>query len=97
MWTELAGQALGIGLGQSGQNVGFQQQDYYLRAHGASVSTPYSPISIDTSSYTVADALYIDDTTAEAVKLKVEEPPDEFTQLSNHKFHELLDRFYKLT
>ena len=28
---------------------------------------------------------------------KPEEPPDEFTQLSNHKFHELLDRFSKLT
>ena len=82
MWPELAGQALGIGLGQAvGELVDCQQ-----RAYGAGfLVTPSMGSACDTP--------YIDDTEAEAVKIKVEEPPDEFTQLSNHKFHELLDRF----
>ncbi len=78
-----AGRMLGMGMGATGQMVDYQQ-----RAYGN-----YIPITATT---TTGTALYIDDVEAGEVRLKVEEPPDEFTQLSNHKFHELLDRFSEL-
>lgn len=82
-WEQALGQMLGAGMGQAGEMVDYQQ-----RAYGAGY---LSTFSTDGS----CNTLYIDDTEVEEVKLKVEEPPDEFTQLSNHKFHELLDRFNK--
>ena len=100
-WQQASGQMVNVlsgGFGQMGQLVDYQQ-----RACGAGMAYPHLtgnslPTGIGNLIAT-GDDLYIDDTEAEAeeVKLKVEEPPDEFTQLSNHKFHELLDRFHKLT
>ena len=89
MWGQHAAQLLGMQAQQASQT-----QDYYQRAYGAGISTSYSPIPITGGS---CNTLYIDDTEAEEASLKVEEPPDEFTQLSNHKFHELLDRFKETT
>lgn len=93
-----AGRVLGVGIGLAGQA---QQVGYQQRAYGAGMDFNthgnYIPIGIGNITTTYGTALYLDDTEAEKVSLKIEEPPDEFTQLSNHKFHELLDRFYKLT
>ncbi len=96
-WEQATGQVLGIGLGQLGQNVDLQQQDYCLRAYGAGMTSSTYSIPIASGSWSPSDTLYIDDKEVEAVKLKVEEPPDEFTQLSNHRFHELLDKFKEVT
>ena len=90
MWPELASQMLGAGMAAQAQGVQF----------GDSLS-PYSsgyniPLFATTTTST-SNTLYIDNADMDEAKMRVEEPPDEFTQLSNHKFHELLDRFYKLT
>ncbi len=79
----------GTALGQVGEWVEYQE-----RAYGAGLSSSFNYIPITGGS---DDTLYIDNTDMEAVTIKAEEPPDEFTQLSNHKFYELLDRFNKLT
>ena len=81
-------------MGQSGHEI-----EYCQRVYWTDDSTTHSiPItgSSTGSLCTTGDTLYIDDTEAEAVKIQVEEPPDEFTQLSNHKFHELLDKFSEM-
>ncbi len=84
------GNVLGMGMGQPGELVDYQQ-----RAYGAGLSSSFSYIPITSGS---CDAFYINDVEAARAgisvgNIEVEEPPDEFTQLSNHKFHELLDRF----
>ena len=93
-WEGIASQVLGMGLGAQQQEV-----DYAQRAYGAGMVYPYSsgnciPLSATT---TTSNALYIDGTDMnDVIEERVEKPLDEFTQLSNHRFHELLDRFYKL-
>ena len=90
MWGDMAGQMFGAGMGIGAQR---QDVDYAQRAYG-------NLIRLDATA-TTSNTLYIDDAEAaragisfgEAMDDVIEEPPDEFTQLSNHKFHELLDRF----
>ena len=82
---------LGVEMGMAAQ----QRDLSRLAGYDPYSSENHIPIS-PTATYTVSaganDTLSIGNADTEA-----EEPPDEFTQLSNHKFHELLNRFYKLT
>ncbi len=93
-WEGVASQIFGGALGQT------QQQDL-SGAFGGGMS-PYSSgnyIPITTAPEGTCDTPYLTDSAGDlSIRIaeeKAEEPPDEFTQLSNHKFHELLDRFSK--
>ena len=88
-WEGMASQMFGMGMGAQAQGLS--------GAFGSGMS-PYSsgnyiPIAVTT---TTSNTFY-DNTITDVAEERIEEPPDEFTQLSNHKFHELLDKFSKLT
>jgi len=54
----------------------------------------YSLVSGNSIPYTMpTDNLYISNSMVEEPEVEEVKPPTEFEQLSNHKFHELLDKF----
>jgi len=99
----LVSQMIGTPMG-----LGAQQQDVDCAQQASRAGMMYNYpqgnyIPITTVPEGTCDTLYIANENGdvawetESGSVKVEEPPDEFTQLSNHKFHELLDRFSEST
>ena len=88
-WEQATGQMVSqFGMGLAGQ--GYQKQVW----DDARSTGDYIPIT--TAPESASGTLYITDdmvNTLGQTSVKIEEPPDEFTQLSNHKYHELLDKF----
>ncbi|MEE9510420.1 MAG: hypothetical protein V3V81_08000 [Candidatus Bathyarchaeia archaeon] len=73
-------QALGMGMGMPRQDLSAMM--------GCSNSTTFP-----TDTIAPGNTIFIDEADMEYVKVEPIEPPTEFEQLSNHKFHELLAKF----
>ena len=78
-WEGMASQALGMGMAQAQRAYPYPSGNY---------------LPITTAPASTCNTFYIgDENTPTEVVVEKLKAPDEFTQLSNHKFHELLDKF----
>jgi len=91
MWERMAGQMMGAVMGQA------QQQAYPTYLYSSAGTTTTSHDLYIGSNTEVNGNTCLGYKAMKSVGEKPVEPPDEFTQLSNHKFHELLDRFSEVT